>query len=88
MDDRSHCCPACVDLLIRKIPEMGSSLVKRIVPSGASTRSTGRAQRWPLPTPSGFMKGTYGMVTANGEGFDIEIPAFSLDSGEGRRTIN
>ena len=42
----------------------------------------------PLPTPSGFMTGTYGMVTAAGEGFDIEIPAFSLDSGQGKRTLN
>ena len=42
----------------------------------------------PLPTASGFMTGTYGMVTAGGEGFDIEIPAFSLDSGQGKRTLN
>ena len=33
----------------------------------------------PLQTPSGFMVGSYGMVSANGEHFDIEIPAFSLD---------
>lgn len=42
----------------------------------------------PLPTPSGFMTGTYGMVTEAGENFDIEIPAFSLDSAHARRTIN
>jgi ApaG protein len=42
----------------------------------------------PLPTPSGFMTGTYGMVSAAGEPFEIEIPTFSLDSPEGRRTIN
>lgn len=42
----------------------------------------------PLPTPSGFMTGTYGMVTLEGESFEIEIPAFSLDSPEARRTIN
>jgi len=42
----------------------------------------------PLPTPSGFMTGSYGMVTAAGEPFDIAIPAFSLDSTEGGRTIN
>ncbi len=34
----------------------------------------------PLPTPSGIMAGTYGMETASGEHFDVEIPAFSLDS--------
>ena len=42
----------------------------------------------PLPTPSGFMVGTYGMVTANGESFEVNIPAFSLDSTHAARTIN
>ncbi len=42
----------------------------------------------PLPTSSGFMAGTYGMVTANGERFEIEIPAFSLDSTNTARTLN
>jgi ApaG protein len=35
----------------------------------------------PLPTPSGFMAGAYHMVAPDtGETFDVEIPAFSLDS--------
>ena len=42
----------------------------------------------PLPTPSGFMTGSYGMVTESGEPFDIEIPAFSLDMPQQGRTIN
>jgi ApaG protein len=42
----------------------------------------------PLPTPSGFMVGTYGMVTQAGETFDIDIPAFSLDCSHAARTIN
>jgi ApaG protein len=42
----------------------------------------------PLHTPSGFMVGKYGMVTLDGERFDIAIPAFSLDSPHARRTIN
>jgi ApaG protein len=42
----------------------------------------------PLQTPSGFMAGTYGMVSANGENFDIDVPAFSLDSAETKRTLN
>jgi ApaG protein len=42
----------------------------------------------PLPTPSGFMAGSYGMVTTAGEPFDIEVPAFSLDSSHSERTIN
>jgi ApaG protein len=42
----------------------------------------------PLPTSSGFMTGSYGMVTAQGEPFDIAIPAFSLDTPEKARTLN
>jgi ApaG protein len=42
----------------------------------------------PLTTGSGFMLGTYGMLSAKGERFDIEIPAFSLDSPNARRTVN
>jgi len=34
----------------------------------------------PLPTPSGFMVGTYQMETEGGERFDVAVPAFSLDS--------
>jgi ApaG protein len=42
----------------------------------------------PLPTSSGFMTGSYGMVTAAGERFDIAVPAFSLDTPQRERTIN
>ena len=42
----------------------------------------------PLQTPSGFMRGSYGMVTASGDPFDVEIPAFSLDLSAAERTIN
>ena len=34
----------------------------------------------PLSTPSGFMVGTYQMEAESGERFDVNIPAFSLDS--------
>jgi ApaG protein len=34
----------------------------------------------PLATPYGLMFGTYQMVSEEGEQFDVEIPAFSLDS--------
>jgi len=35
----------------------------------------------PLPTPSGFMRGTYHMRDVEtGLAFDAEVPAFSLDS--------
>ena len=42
----------------------------------------------PLSTPSGFMVGTYQMITENGETFEIDIPAFSLDSPHSGQTIN
>ena len=42
----------------------------------------------PLPTPSGFMVGTYGMETPMGEKFDIDVPAFSLDSSKETRVLN
>ena len=32
----------------------------------------------PLSTPSGWMHGTYQMVTAEGEGFDAQIAPFTL----------
>ena len=33
----------------------------------------------PLSTPSGIMVGHYGMVTVDGQSFQVDIPAFSLD---------
>ena len=34
----------------------------------------------PLTTPSGIMSGSYQMESEDGDSFDVEIPAFSLDS--------
>src|SRR5450631_983046 len=42
----------------------------------------------PLPTASGFMTGRYEMVSASGERFEIEVPAFSLDSPDHKRVLN
>ena len=42
----------------------------------------------PLSTPDGTMEGTYGMITAAGETFDCEIPAFSLDSPHAKRVVH
>lgn len=42
----------------------------------------------PLPTPSGFMVGSYGMVGPRGEAFDVDVPAFSLDTLDETRVIN
>ena len=42
----------------------------------------------PLSTSSGIMSGTYQMVSETGEKFDIEIPAFSLDTPAAPRSLN
>ena len=42
----------------------------------------------PLRTPSGMMVGTYEMVGPGDERFDIDIPAFSLDSPHQARLLN
>ena len=42
----------------------------------------------PLATPSGFMVGTYRMVSEDGELFDVAIPAFSLDLPDAGRVLN
>lgn len=42
----------------------------------------------PLTTPSGVMEGEYRMVTEDGEPFEAQIPAFSLDLPDIPRTVN
>ncbi len=42
----------------------------------------------PLTTPSGFMAGAYRMVDESGQSFDVEIPAFSLDTPDLPRSLN
>lgn len=42
----------------------------------------------PLSTPSGFMGGSYQMMSESGEKFDIEIPTFSLDTPGSKRRLN
>lgn len=56
-----------------------------VLASGESFNYTSGA---PLATPSGFMVGTYEMTDMDGNRFDIEIPAFSLDSPHSKRTLN
>lgn len=55
-----------------------------LVPGAVYTYSSGT----PLGTPSGFMRGSYGMQTQDGARFDIEVPAFSLDSPHEHGNIN
>ena len=42
----------------------------------------------PLPTPSGFMHGTYSIELSDGSFIDIDIPAFSLDIPGQKRSLN
>ncbi len=42
----------------------------------------------PLKTASGLMRGTYQMVTEDGEDFDAEVPAFSLDAPSMKRVVH
>jgi len=42
----------------------------------------------PLPTASGFMSGRYQMLSESGERFEIDVPAFSLDSPDSKRVLN
>ncbi|MHA7870871.1 MAG: Co2+/Mg2+ efflux protein ApaG [Hyphococcus sp.] len=42
----------------------------------------------PLTTPSGLMVGRYYMETSEGESFEVDIPAFSLDSPHELRQIH
>lgn len=42
----------------------------------------------PLRTPSGMMVGRYVMARLSGGTFEVDIPAFSLDSPHGQRVVN
>ncbi|MCB1449084.1 MAG: Co2+/Mg2+ efflux protein ApaG [Nitratireductor sp.] len=42
----------------------------------------------PLPTPSGFMRGSYTFVDETGDRFEAVIPAFSLDLPGMQHVIN
>jgi ApaG protein len=42
----------------------------------------------PLTTPTGLMAGTYHMVAEDGERFEVEVPAFSLDSPHVARVLH
>ena len=42
----------------------------------------------PLTTPSGIMVGSFGMEAEGGERFDINVPAFSLDSPHEAKQLN
>ena len=56
------------------------------------TIEPGKAFRYtsgcPLTTPSGVMVGEYRMIGPDGRSFEVSIPAFSLDSPDGKRVLN
>ena len=56
-----------------------------VLEPGETFRDTSGA---PLRTPSGIMHGWYTMETEDGETFDVEIPAFSLDSPYSAQRLN
>ena len=56
-----------------------------VIQPGESFRYTSGC---PLNTPSGIMVGSYRMLDAEGHPFDVDIPAFSLDSPFAKRVLN
>jgi ApaG protein len=56
-----------------------------IIAPGESFRYTSGC---PLDTPDGFMVGHYTMIGENGDRFQVEIPAFSLDIPAPSRVLN
>ncbi|MEE9346696.1 MAG: Co2+/Mg2+ efflux protein ApaG [Robiginitomaculum sp.] len=65
----------------------GSGVVgeKPMLQPGETFRYTSGA---PLSAPSGMMHGTYSLEDAAGERFDVDIPAFPLDSPHEPRILN
>ncbi|EJW10658.1 ApaG protein [Rhodovulum sp. PH10] len=74
------------DALGRRQEVSGAGVVgeQPVLPPGGTYEYTSGV---PLPTPSGFMVGTYGMLSQTGERFEIDIPAFALDLPH-ERTVN
>lgn len=65
----------------------GSGVVgeKPVLKPGEVFRYTSGA---PLSAPSGMMLGTYKMESPDGESFDVDIPAFLLESPHEPRLLN
>jgi ApaG protein len=56
-----------------------------VIAPGGSFKYTSAA---PLAAPSGMMMGAYSMQRTNGEGFDIQVPLFALDSPFNEKLAN
>lgn len=75
------------DALGRVVEVRGEGVVgeqPRLEPGEAFQYTSGT----PLPTPTGIMAGSYEMVNADGEQFEVAIPAFSLDAPGVRGRMN
>jgi ApaG protein len=46
------------------------------------------ASACPLTTPSGMMRGSYHMVTPEGDAFEVAVPQFSLDLPDAQTKLN
>jgi ApaG protein len=46
------------------------------------------ASACPLTTPSGMMRGSYHMITPQGDAFDVTVPQFSLDLPDAHKRMN
>jgi len=70
---------------VREVRGPGVIGQEPVIPPGKSFSYTSGA---PLTTPSGFMAGSYQMEYENGDPFNVEIPAFSLDSPYANHSLN
>lgn len=70
---------------IEEVQGLGVVGEQPVLQPGQSFRYTSGC---PLTTPNGIMAGSYRMADDAGGTFEVEIPAFSLDMPEMRRTLN
>jgi ApaG protein len=73
------------DGAVEEVKGLGVVGEQPVLQPGESFRYTSGC---PLSTPSGIMEGRYRMADADGQSFEVAIPAFSLDSPEERRVLN
>src|SRR3954465_14640491 len=71
-----------------QVQEVGGSGVVGEQPVLGPGESYSYTSGCPLTTPNGTMQGSYLMVTKDGETFDAEIPAFSLDTPHTKRVMH
>lgn len=70
---------------IEEVQGLGVVGEQPVLQPGESFRYTSGC---PLATPTGIMAGTYRMTHGDGDTFEVQIPAFSLDVPEPRRILN